>query len=141
MRLARLSALVALLAGLTLGPRVAVARPANADQLLLLLNGQPSKIGTLTSTGTGVTNATTATTFTLSAGWVLLFQCDAAAHIMAGSTIADGGTVSTTLTSASYGYKLVNAGDTFFMVLDSSTTTVSMISASGTANCAVWRMT
>lgn len=140
MKRARLGILLAGFAVLAFAG-AAAARPKTSDQLLLLLNGQPSKLGTLTSTGTGVTNATTATTFTIPAGSVLLFQCDAAVNVMAGSTVADGGTVSTTITSSSYGYKIVNAGDPLFMVLDEFTTTVSMISASGTANCSVWRMT
>ena len=82
MRRVKLGALLAGLAVLAFAA-TATARPKTSDQLLLLLNGQPVKLGTLTSSGSGVTNATTATTFTLVAGSVLLIQCDAPANVMA----------------------------------------------------------
>lgn len=123
------------LALLLLALPASAGRPMSELQLLTMLNGQETLLGVLTSSGSSVTNATTATPFTLAAGSLLKVQCDAAAvHI------GPGATASATLTSANYKERLVNAYDERFIILDGSTTSLAMIPASGSANCVVWRM-
>lgn len=108
--------------------------PAGEFALMTLLNGEPTLLGVLTSTGTSVTNATTAATFTVAAGSVLLFKCDAGS-----ANVGGGATCDATVTGANHKYQLANAYDPFFMVLKSTTICLDAPAAT-TINCAVFRM-
>jgi len=108
--------------------------PKSELQLLTLLNGTPVKIGTLTSTGSSVTNATTATPFTVTGGKVVMIECDGAAHVGPGSS------ASATATNAAYKPKVSAAPERIYIVLQDAADTVAMISSSGTVNCAYFEM-
>lgn len=108
-------------------------RPAGEFPMFLMLNGQPTYVGVLTSTGASVTNATTGVPFTLNGGEVLKFVCDAEAWL------TPGGTASLTFSSANLGHP-IPAKTAYFMITKETTTTIALISTSGTANCGVWRM-
>ncbi len=105
---------------------------------LLLLSGaafaEDLPQGTITSTGTSVTNASTAVPF-VAAGWAvstrLSIQCDGVAYVRTVSTST--GTVSAS-TATTMGVKL--AADQYFDIdLTGGPRWVAMISASGTVNC------
>ncbi len=105
---------------------------------LLLLSGaalaEDLPQGTITSTGTSVTNASTAVPF-VTAGWGvstrLSIQCDAAAYIRTVTTST--GTV-TASTAATMGVKV--AADQYFDIdLTGGPRWVAVISFSGTVNC------
>lgn len=108
-------------------------RPASEYVLYLFLNGEPSRAGVLISTGSSITNATTATPFTLLGGSVLKIICDAKAFVNV------GGTASASYTNANLGHPVL-ADTPYYLVLGASTTTISSISATGTTNCTVWTM-
>jgi hypothetical protein len=116
------------------GDLVLRAGPASEFSLMTLLNGEPTLLGVLTSTGTSVTNASTAVPFTVAAGSVLLFKCDAGS-----ANVGGGATCDTTVTGASHKYQLANAYDPYFMVLKSTTVCLDAPAAT-TINCAVFRM-
>ena len=98
--------------------------------LLKALNGHPTYVGTITSTGSDTTNANTATPFTLEAGGLYLLQANAALYFLPGSTAV----------TANNGIKLAADGDMFYLLLDKDTTTLRAISASGTTNLKVFRL-
>jgi hypothetical protein len=77
--------------------------PQSPGQLLLLLNGTPSKLGTLVSAaGATVSNSTTGTPFaTVVVGGVYLIWCDADVYFN-----ANGGTAVVAATSANAGQPL-----------------------------------
>lgn len=93
-------------------------------------------LGTLTSTGTAVTNATTATPFVITPVSKLTIQCDAASYIA---------TDATTVTSSN-GLKLnadvalptSTGGQNPTTISSVPTARVAMISSSGTTNCKVF---
>lgn len=123
--------LCAALLGLA-SPAVADPPPQSPGQLLLLLNGTPSKLGTLVSAaGATVSNSTTGTPFTVTVGGVYLAWCDADVYFNAA-----GGTAVVAATSANAGQPLV-AKERHWWVATSDA-----ISAIGSAafNCAVFRM-
>jgi hypothetical protein len=108
--------------------------PPSEFSLMMLLNGEPTKLGVLTSTGTSVNETTTAVPFTVTAGSVLLFKCDA------GSANVGGGTTCENLiTDANHRYQLANAFDPYFLVLKSTHICLDAPAAT-TINCAVFRM-
>lgn len=106
----------------------AAARPTT-DPALMLLNGVPVKLGTITTTGASTTNATTASAFTVTGGSVLMVTCDAAAVFTVGSS------ASTTYTNAAFGM-VMSAGVPRWFVLRDSDTSIAVASAA-TVNCAV----
>lgn len=106
----------------------AAARPTT-DPALMLLNGVPVKLGTITTTGASTTNATTASAFTVTGGTVLMVTCDAAAVFTVGSS------ASTTYTNAAFG-TVMSAGVPRWFVLRDSDTSIAVASAA-TVNCAV----
>ena len=121
---------------------VARARPAGELALFFALNGEPTKLGVLTSSGASVNNSTTAVTFTLPSrtiggtafyGTVLKVVCDAKAYITPGAT------ASGTATAATYGHPTL-AETPYYLILQDTTSQLAAISASGTANCAVFQM-
>jgi hypothetical protein len=113
---------------------LAMAGPKSDLSLYLLLNGKPTKLGVLTSTGASVTNASTAVPFTLTGGSVIKVECDAAANVGLQATCHG------TVTNANYCELLeVRPAQRVYVVPD-SVTTISAISVSGTANCMVWAM-
>lgn len=115
-----------LVMGLSL-PAVA-ARPTT-DPALMLLNGVPVKLGTITTTGASTTNATTASAFTITGGSVLMVTCDAAAVFTIGAT------ASTTYTNAAFGTVMAVGVPRFFILRDSDTTVA--VAAAASVNCAV----
>lgn len=127
---------VALAVGLVVVPRRAEAIPPTLSELTLLLrlNGTPTKLGVLASAaGASISNAATATPFTVTAGTPLLIQCDVTAHIT-----LSGGTASRTITASTYGPK-IETPQLFYAV--PSSTAISMIPAAVVAgNCAVWTL-
>lgn len=107
--------------------------PATSFNMFYLLNGEPTKLGVLTSTGTSVTNATTAVPFTVAAGQVLLFKCDTANANVGGGATCDASV------GANHKYQLVNAYDPYFTILRSTTVCLDAPAAT-TINCAVFKM-
>jgi hypothetical protein len=112
-----------------------VARPGGELSLFTLLNGEPEKIGVLTSSGTSVNNTTTAVTFTLS-GSTLLIKCDTAlANVGPGSTCSDD------VTNVNHKVTLASVWEPYFLVRVDGTTTVCLDAPAATnINCAVFRM-
>lgn len=91
-------------------------------------------LGVLVSTGTSVTNATTAAPFTVPTGAKISIQCDAIAWIIIGDSV-QGATATTSVTGAS----VKVAADQLFLTSTSvQQDRIAMISASGTANCRVF---
>jgi len=120
---------LAILACLVMGlPLPAQARPTT-DPALMLLNGVPVKLGTITTAGASTTNATTASAFTVTGGSVLMVTCDAAAVFTVGSS------ASTTYTNAAFGTVMATGVPRFFILRDSDTTIA--VAASAAVNCAV----
>lgn len=109
---------------------VAFGRPAGEFVLFNLLNGVPVKIGVLTSTGTSVTQATTASTFTVTGGTVIEVVCDGAGFVNV------GGTASSDYTSANFG-RPMTAGVSRWFVLRDTDTDLSLDTAGSTVNCNV----
>lgn len=109
------------------------AAPSNTiDQLVRLLNGTPTKVGTLVSAaGATISNAATSTPFTITAGQVYLVWCD-----LAVSFNAAGGTAVIAASNANASVPLV-ASEKFYWVANS--TAISAI-GSGAFNCAVYQM-
>lgn len=105
------------------------ARPSTENVMLLLLNGVPVKLGTITTTGASTTNATTASAFTVTGGTVLKVTCDAAAVFTVGSS------ASTTYTNAAFG-DVMAAGVSKFFILRDTDTSIAVASAVS-VNCAV----
>lgn len=135
------TALVALFAVLFMGAmsplapaaQLAVGRVADTTTLFLLLNGTPVALGVLTSTGTSVTQATTAVPFTFSGGGCYEVTCDGAAVINIGAT------ASTDYTSANFG-RAMTAGTSAFWCVRDTDTNISLDTSGGTVNCNVRRM-
>lgn len=117
-----------------IGEAVLAAGPATEFQLFLLLNGEPSLLGVLTSSGSSVDNTTTAVPFSVTAGQVLLFECDAGS-----ANVGGGSTCDTSTTGANHKRQLANAYDGYWMVLRSSTICLDAPAAT-TINCAVFKM-
>jgi len=118
---------VVLLAG------VVFARPAGEFPMFLKLNGEPSLVGVLTSAGSSVSNVDAGTPFAVTGGTVYKVQCDANAFVNVGPTS------SATYTNANIG-QLVTTSAPLFIVTKDSTSSLSSISASGTANCPVFKL-
>lgn len=132
--------MVALYVAFALVSKVFVPSTANAQYVgttndvnafVRTLNGYPSYLGRLTSAGTSIRNDILGTPFTTAKGYLLLAQCDAAAHVNA---VASAGTVTTTNAPK------VRTTDNFYVTLTSSQPYVAMIPDSGSANCDVWKM-
>lgn len=113
--------------GVTLSLVVAVAlgaSPAFADD---------AYVGTITSTGTSVTNGTTSSTFATSGlekRAKVSVQCDAAAYVRTVATSA-------TAVTSSNGVKLA-ADQLYDIDLSTDRLFIAVISVSGTANCRVY---
>jgi hypothetical protein len=103
-------------------------RYLDQEGVIKALNGSPTYLGTVTSTGASATNASTATPFTLTRGSLLLLQADATVYVVSGASV-----------SSSNGVK-VAADEKFYLLLTSEQTTLAVISASGTANVKVFRL-
>ena len=118
-----------------LGPvaQMVAGRVADMTSLFMLLNGTPVALGVLTSTGTSVTQATTAAPFTFSGGGCYQVTCDGAAVVNIGAT------ASTDYTSANVGRAVAAATASFWCVRDTDTN-ISLDTSGGTVNCAVARM-
>lgn len=128
----RLLSLLKLLPLVAIAAVVMAARPASDFSLRTIRTGEPVYVGTLTSTGTSVSNATTAFPFTLNGGELLKFICDAEGWVNPGAT---AGLTFTAATIATLSRRRAH-----YLLLRSPTTAISMISTTGTANCAVWKM-
>lgn len=113
--------------------QMAAGAVRDMNNMLLLLNGTPVALGVLTSTGTSVTQATTAAPFTFSGGGCYQVTCDGAAVITIGAT------ASTDYTSANFG-RALSAGQASFWCVRDSDTNISLDTAGTTVNCAVARM-
>lgn len=93
-----------------------------------------TSLGLMISTGTAVTNATTATPFTVPKGAKLSIQCDAIAYVKVGDSVQG-----VTATASATGSSVKLAADQLFLTSTSQDQDrISMISASGTANCRVF---
>lgn len=94
-----------------------------------------SATGVLTSTGTSVSNSSTAVPFTITNtnGILYLVQCDAASCVIPGTT------ASCAVGNAAQGLKLA-ANDQAYFLLNPGQTSISAISVAGTSNCAVWQV-
>lgn len=125
---------------------VAAARPAGEFPMMLALNGQPEKLGVLTSTGGSVTNVDSGTPFSISscmaAGQTFLFKCDTGQ-----ANVGQGQTCDTSITGANHKYQIANAWDPYYLVapsvqLDGGAVTELCLDApaSTTINCAVFCM-
>ena len=114
-------------------PSVAWARPSQTA-LHAMLNGQATKLGTLSANASSVNNSTTAVTFSIAGGSVLKVQCDGTAFVNIGAA------ASATYTSADIGHPMTT-GSVYYIVLADSPAValVSMFSAAA-VNCAVFRM-
>lgn len=117
---------------LALMPAAAWARPSGEFAMFLRLNGEPVRIGVIVAT-TSTTNASTAVPFTIVGGSVLKVICDAAAVVTVGAT------ANLTYTNAAFGQP-VTAGAAWYVIMGDSSTTLAVVSSSGTANCAVFNM-
>lgn len=137
---------LAMAVGLALGLPVA-ARPAGIHPLMLMLNGEGTKIGTITVTSGGAAknNTDTATPFSIKKGSVIKVVCDAQANICIGTSCHG------TITNASFGpWESDGTRDKpIFITLtddssDGGTTNVekvmSVISTGSTTNCAFFQM-
>lgn len=113
--------------------QLAVGRVADTTTLFLLLNGTPTALGVLTSTGTSVTQATTGVPFTFSGGGCYQVTCDGAAVVTIGAT------ASTDYTSASFGRAMSTGVASYWCVRDTDTN-ISLDTSGATVNCAVARM-
>lgn len=89
-------------------------------------------IGTITSTGSSVTNATTTTPFTWSNPCYLSIQCDAKAYIVIGTSSAVASTSSTGVTLA--------ADALYDIKTQQNQSWIAVISSSGTSNCKVFKV-
>lgn len=113
--------------------QLAVGRVADTTTLFQLLNGTPTALGVLTSTGTSVTQATTAAPFTFSGGGCYEVACDGAAVINIGAT------ASTDYTSANFGRAMSTGVSSYWCVRDTDTS-ISLDTSGGTVNCNVKRL-
>lgn len=111
---------------------MAVQRALGLNQLMRALNGDLRHLGVIQSTGTSATNSSTGTPFTVTPGWVLVVQPDAAGHLLC---VAAGGAVTTTT-----GLKLA-ADEKFYVQVTEDRPLLAWISASGNANLRVMRAT
>ncbi len=110
--------------------KLTLQRVADMTTLLLRLNGVPVSAGVLTSTGTSVTQATTAAPFTFSGGQCWEITCDGA------GVLNIGGTASTDYTSANFGHAM-SAGVSWYPCTRDSDTNISLDTAGTTVNCNV----
>lgn len=118
---------------LDMAAKMALQRVADMTSLFLQLNGTPVALGVLTSTGTSVTQATTAAPFTFSGGGCYQVTCDGSA------VINIGGTASTDYTSANFG-RAMSTGQAQYWCVRDTDTNISLDTAGTTVNCAVARM-
>lgn len=132
-RVAYITAVTLGLLGSTAHAQTTSASPRSELQMMTFLLGSGAKVGTLVTAGTSITNASTATPFTIAADGALYYaDCNAAVHI------GEGTAATATITSADY--KPYFASHTFFY-WHATTTTVAFISADGgAASCAVFKM-
>jgi hypothetical protein len=133
MKTRTLAALVTLAAAACGSPVYAQNADATIGVLMTRLNGTPTKVGTLESAGTSISNAATTTPFTVTVGTTYMVQCNGTAHV-----VLSGATASLTITAATYGLRL-QATDLPFPWIARSTS-ISMIPASGSVSCAVWSL-
>ena len=106
------------------------------DSYLRTLNGKPVKVGTLETGGTSVTNATTASTFTVNDGKALMFACTGGTAYV--NTGASGCSASSTITASDFGVPL-DVNEKFYVTLAPNEACVALIGASG-VKCAVFEM-
>lgn len=99
------------------------------------LNGDPTLLGTLTSTGSAVTEASTAVPFTIPKGKVLLLQVDAAGYFIT-SGAPDSAATTVTATNGIY----LAANERYVLGLRDERASLSWISATGTAKCRVFQL-
>lgn len=107
-------------------------RPMRHALLAVLLLALPAAasdtyVGTLASSGTSVSNTTTAAPFDLSPSQRYAIQCDAAAYVVAGPTA-----------TTTAGVKLA-AGQLYDVWLASTPPRLAIIGDGGAANCRVFR--
>lgn len=126
---------VALGLSLTIASAVAGERPRNDFVLFVRLNGEPSRLGVLTSTGTSVNQGTTATPFTIPSGAVLKIICDVKAFVTVGTT------ASANYTATTLGHPVL-ADTPYYVILQAGAGNADLasISAGGTTNCTVWNL-
>lgn len=107
---------------------------------LLALGGESALLGTLVSTGTAVTNATTATPFVIPPGVKISIQCDATAYVLTDSTTvaASGTTRGVKLAADQLLATSVGVSKNIVVISSDKSAQVAMISSSGTANCFVY---
>lgn len=110
--------------------QLAVGRVADTTTLFLRLNGVPVATGVLTSTGTSVTQATTAVPFTFTGGQCWEVTCDGSAVLNIGAT------ASTDYTSANFGHA-VTTGAAWYVCTRDTDTSISLDTTGGTVNCNV----
>lgn len=136
-------------------------RPPNERDLVLLLNGSPSPLGILTSTGSAVNNTTTATTFNTGvqpdgtflatsaslAGRVLLVSATAAGFLLPSSSAAMAAPNTVVATSSTipptggtFPGVPVAASEAKSLIMLSQQGWLQWISSSGTASLIVWEM-
>ena len=99
-----------------------------------VFNGDITYLGTIQSTGTSVTNATTSSAFTIPAGATIVVQADATGYFRPVGTPD-----TTTNVSATNGFKLA-ADESRVMTLRSDRASLAWISGSGTTNLKVWQL-
>jgi len=123
-----LALILALLAG-----SAQARRPGSDLELFSRLNGVPSRLGVITTTGASTTNATTASAFTITGGSTLIVVCDAAAFVNVGATS------STSYTDTAFGFFVMSAGVPKYIVLRDTDTTLAVASAAS-VNCVVGQL-
>ena len=98
--------------------------------LLVRLNGVPRALGVLTSTGTSVTQSSTAAPFTLPGGTCFEITCNGSGVMNFGATAA------LAYTSANFGH-FMTSGTSWYPCTRDGDTTLAFISTSGTVDCNV----
>lgn len=130
-------ALIGVVAAFVIAPSLAEARPA-PGVVPLQLNGVGTQIGVVVTDG-GYSVAPTLVdggALTLPAGRVVTVQCSAAACIGTGATTTSCGGTSLAANAGEY----VEANKSFTVVLPDATPKLSVMTPSGGATCAVWRL-
>jgi len=100
------------------------------------LNGTPEKLGNITTAGAGAKDQTsTASTFTIDKGDLLLIQPDVDCYVL---PVATGGAVTGGATGTGV---LVQANTSFYLQMEDSAPLLSVIRSGGTdVNLKVWRL-
>lgn len=106
--------------------------------------GESKFLGTLTSTGTSVTNLTTAVPFAVPPGAFLTIYCDASGRLLTDSTsvAATGVTKGLPVSALTYFPTSVGSSNTTTVTISSvvfRTALLAWISTTGTTNCDVWQ--